>query len=152
MSHPVPHDEPRDGDDLLLYMLVYCSRAADGVGDDDIGRILVSARRRNPMLGITGVLVYGSGVFFQMLEGPRDHVTGLMDLLRRDKRHHGIIVLSEIEEVRERLFPDWDMELATSDSIREVLVDARTDAVTGPQALALEEMLARLDAGELGGA
>ena len=74
-----------------------------------------------------------------------------MDLLRADKRHEDIIVLNETEDVRERLFPDWDMELATSDSIREVLLDARSDEVVGAQAQALERMLARLDAGELGG-
>lgn len=145
-------DELRHGGDPLLYMLVYCSRAAEGVGDADIARILASARRRNPMLGVTGVLVYGSGVFFQMLEGPREHVVRLMDLLRGDPRHTGIVVLNEMEDVRERLFPSWDMELATSDSIREVLLDARGDAVAGAQAQALEEMLAQLDAGDFSGA
>lgn len=145
-------DELRHGGDPLLYMLVYCSRAAEGVGDGDIARILASARRRNPMLGITGVLVYGSGVFFQMLEGPREHVVRLMDLLRDDARHEGIVVLNEMEDVRERLFPAWDMELATSDSIREVLLDAHGDAATGAQAEALEAMLAQLDAGDFSAA
>lgn len=152
MRHdPLLDDELRHGGDALPYMLTYCSRAADGLGDADIDRILASARRRNPVLGITGVLVYGSGLFFQMLEGPRDHVARLMDLLHKDPRHEGIVVLNEMEDVRERLFPDWDMELATSDSIREVLLDARNDVTTGGQAQALEEMLAQLDAGELGG-
>jgi Sensors of blue-light using FAD len=152
MGHD-PHldDELRHGGDPLLYMLTYCSRAADGLGDEDITRILASARRRNPVLGITGVLVYGGGLFFQMLEGPRDHVVRLMDLLRVDPRHGGIVVLNEMEDVRERLFPEWDMELTTSDSIRDVLLDARDEAATGAQAQALEEMLAQLDAGELGG-
>lgn len=143
-------DERRHGGDALLYMLSYCSRATAGVGDADIERILVSARRRNPMLGITGVLVYGSGVFFQMLEGPRENVRRLMDLLHRDPRHEGIVELNEMEDLGERLFPTWDMELATSDSIRAVLLDARDEAEPGVPAQALERMLAQLDAGEFG--
>ena len=149
---PPLDDELRHGGDPLLYMLTYCSRAADGLGDADITRILASARRRNPVLGITGVLVYGSGVFFQMLEGPRAHVGRLMELLHSDPRHEGIVVLNEMEDVRERLFPDWDMELATSDSIRDVLLDAHGHVATDAQVQALETMLARLDAGELGSA
>lgn len=143
-------DELGQGDEALLYSVVYCSRAAAGLGDADVDRILESARRRNPILGITGVLVCGGGVFFQMLEGPRDNVGRLMDLLRGDARHHSIMVLSEMEEMRERLFPSWDMELATTEHIREVLLDARQDAAPGAPALALERLLAELEAGELG--
>lgn len=141
-------DELGDGDETLLYSVIYCSRAADGLGDADIDRILASARRRNPMLGITGVLVCGGGVFFQMLEGPREHVRRLMDLLHRDARHDGIVELNETEEVRERLFPGWDMERATADHVREVLLDAREGTAPGAPALALERLLMQLDAGE----
>lgn len=143
-----PDDELSSDDETLLYSVVYCSRAADGLGDADVDRILESARRRNPMLGITGVLVFGGGLFFQMLEGPRENVRQLMDLLHGDARHHGIIELSETEEMRERLFPDWDMELTTPDDIREVLINARDDAAAGAPAQALEDLLAQLDAGE----
>jgi len=55
-----------------------------------------------------------------------------------------------MEDERERLFPSWDMELATTDSIREVLLDASNDVEPGARAQALQGMLAQLDAGELG--
>jgi hypothetical protein len=88
-------------------------------------------------------------VFFQWLEGPRDNVRRLMALLHDDPRHTDIVEVSEMEEVRERLFPDWDMELATPDHIRAVLADAH-DSAAGPQAEALGRLLAQLDAGTLG--
>ncbi|MCK7493892.1 MAG: BLUF domain-containing protein [Comamonadaceae bacterium] len=81
-----------------------------GRGRCGVDRIIESSRRRNPEQGITGMLVFGSGIFFQWLEGPRDNVTQLMAVLRADPRHENVVQLSEIEEVRERLFPDWDME------------------------------------------
>ena len=57
--------------------------------------------------------------------------------------------LSELEEVRERLFPDWDMELVTTDDIRDVLLDARDSAQDPKNADALTELLEQLDSGQL---
>jgi hypothetical protein len=150
--HFPPGDEPMPGQHLpMLHNLVYCSRATAGVDDAAVERIVASARRRNPMLGLTGMLVFGSGVFFQWLEGPRDGITRLMALLRADPRHENIVVLNETEEVRERMFPDWDMELVTSEHIRDVLLDAISAAEDEKNAEALGQMLAHLDASPLSG-
>ena len=97
------------------------------------------------------MLVFGSGIFFQWLEGPRDNVTALMSRLRNDRRHDSIVLLSEVEDVRERLFPDWDMELVTGDHIRDVLQDALDSATDAQNAQALGVLLTELDAGRLRG-
>jgi hypothetical protein len=62
-----------------------------------------------------------------------------------------VVLLSESEEVRERLFPDWDMELVTSDHIRDVLQDALDSATDAQNAQALGVLLTELDAGSLRG-
>jgi len=143
-------DEPVSGHRLpLLYNMVYCSRAAAGIGDADVNRIVESARRWNPVFGITGLLVFGSGVFFQWLEGPRENVLHLMSLLKADPRHESVVPLSESEEVRERLFPDWDMERVTPDDIRDVLEDALDHAEDPKNAEVLRLLLEHLDSGEL---
>jgi hypothetical protein len=140
-------DEPYPGQfQATLYNVVYCSRATAGVGPAEVDRIIATARRCNPRHGITGMLVFGSGVFMQWLEGPRDNVIALMALLRADPRHENIVQLSEAEEVRERLFPDWDMELVSSEHIREVLLDAQGSAADPKSAHLLGLMLAELDA------
>jgi hypothetical protein len=145
-----PLDEPRAGHAYpLLYQLVYCSRASPGVDDDAVHRIIRSARRRNPEQGITGLLVFGSGIFFQWLEGPRDNVTALMARLQVDPRHADIVTLDTSEELRERLFPDWDMELVSGDHIRDVLQDALDNARDAASAATLRGLLQRLDTGEL---
>ena len=158
MSTPLnPHltthgDEPGPGYPLpLLYNVVYCSRAAAGVDDAEVARIIAASRRHNPERGITGLLVFGSGIFFQWLEGPRDNVTQLMDVLRADTRHNTVVQLSTVEEVRERLFPTWDMELVTTTDIRDVLQDALDSATDDHNTAALGSLLAALDAGELSG-
>ena len=133
----------------LLFNMVYCSRAAAGVDDAAVDRIIATAKRWNPQQGITGLLVFGSGIFFQWLEGPRDNVTHLMGRIAADPRHQNIVPLSETEEVRERLFPDWDMELVTSDDIRDVLVDAMETAKEDKHKQALSQLLHELDSGQL---
>lgn len=146
---PNTADEPGPAGDTPIYNLVYCSRATGAVGRAELDRILASARRRNPAHGITGLLVYGSGIFFQWLEGPRAEVRGLMQIIGTDPRHTSIVQLTETEEVRDRLFPTWDMELVAAADIRDVLVDALSEAQAPPQRRALQDMLAQLDDGAI---
>ncbi len=134
----------------LLHQVIYCSRAAPGVEASAVDRIIETARRVNPAHGITGLLVFGSGMFFQWIEGPRDNVTLLMDRIRNDPRHEQVVTLSETEEVRERLFPDWDMELVTASDIRDVLLDALATAEDDRSTEALTLMLEQLEADGVG--
>ncbi len=145
-----PFDLPDDdSEDALLYNIVYCSRAAQGVGKTAVDKILQSARRNNPAHGITGLLVFGSGVFFQWLEGPRDSVTHLMDMIRADGRHHDVVELTTGEEVRERMFPNWDMELVSAQDIRDVLSDAKQSADDVHSQKTLQRLIDELDSGKL---
>jgi hypothetical protein len=132
-----------------LYNVVYCSRATARVDAAVVDQIIATAHRLNPPHGITGILVFGNGIFVQWLEGPRDNVLALMANIRVDSRHEEIVLISESEEVRERLFPDWDMELVTGDHIREVLLDARESASDPESAATLDRLLADLDEGLL---
>ena len=145
-------DEPGMGTGLpIIYNLVYCSRAAAGVDDQAVTEIIASARRHNPARGITGMLVFGGGIFFQWLEGPRASVAELMEQLRADTRHESIVLLSEDSESRERVFPDWDMELVEPTDIRSVLLDALQTTKSEANAATLRLHLAHLDAGDLTG-
>ena len=145
-------DEPGFGTAFpALYNLVYCSRATPDVDEAAVQSIIATARRYNPEHGVTGMLVFGSGIFFQWLEGPRDSVLALLALLKKDPRHHTVVLLTSGEEVRERLFPDWDMELVTADAVRDVLVDALDSAQDPQNAESLRELLQQLDAGLLSG-
>ena len=139
-------DEPGFGHRLpLLFNVVYCSRAATDVDAAAVDHIIATSRRNNPRWGITGMLVFGEGIFIQWLEGPRASIARLMELLRSDVRHGQIIMLSEVEESRERLFPQWDMELVEAEQIRVVLLDALEVDHEPHNTEALRAMLAGLD-------
>jgi hypothetical protein len=68
-----------------------------------------------------------------------------MDSIIADPRHDSIVVLGESEEVRERLFGDWDMELVSADDIREVLLDAISESKDTPNTEALRRLLKEVD-------
>ena len=115
-----------------------------------IAKIIATAKHHNPRFGITGLLVFGSGIFFQWLEGPRDNITSLMQIITADPRHSSVVLISEENEVRDRLFPDWDMELVEAADIRDVLTDAMQEATDAKQKQVLAQLLDELKAGSLG--
>ena len=144
-SIPIQHDEPQGAlRESLLFNLVYCSQARAGVENADVDAIIATSRRRNPVLGITGVLVFGGGVFCQWIEGPKVAVMDLVKRIEADPRHELFVILSTDEEVRERIFPTWDMELVGIENIQEVLQDA-IDTACEPKSIdALQLLLDRL--------
>jgi len=150
--HEPRGDEPGYGSTLpTIYSVVYCSRASADIDEAEVQRIVTKSQVWNARHQITGLLVFGSGIFFQWLEGPREEVTDLVALLRTDRRHGGIIVLGEVEEVRERLFPEWGMERVGGEHIREVLEDALGNATDSKNEQALKQLLTQLDSPALSG-
>lgn len=133
----------------LLEFFVYCSRAATGVDDNEVDRIIESSQRRNVEREITGVLVFGSGVFFQWIEGPPAQVETLIASLQGDPRHYDIVPLDRSVEKRERLYPNWEMERVGADDIRAVLTEALESAEDGNNLATLRRILKHLDSGPL---
>jgi hypothetical protein len=122
-----PSDPDYHGSAPTLYTFVYCSRAADGVDEAEVDRLIEAAQRHNLTRGITGLLVFGSGVFFQWIEGPAAQVRKLMASLYGDPRHYDIVSLDQNEEKRERLYPNWQMERVGADDIREDALESAED-------------------------
>lgn len=142
------NDEGQSG--RSIHNLVYCSQASADLDDEVIASIIATARHHNPRLGITGLLVFGQGIFFQWLEGPRDNVTGLLARIAADTRHTNLVVLSQEEDIRDRLFPEWDMEWVEAADIREVLEDALQQSADEKQQRMLSQMLSEIQSGPLG--
>lgn len=140
-----PSDSDYDATAPTLYTFVYCSRAAEGVDDTVVNRLVASAQRMNLTRGITGVLVFGSGVFFQWVEGPAAEVRKLIASLHGDPRHYDIVSLDQSEEKRERLYSNWQMERVSADDIRDVLKDALESAEDESNINALKRILDHFD-------
>lgn len=145
--YPSQNDEGQSG--RSIHNLVYCSQASAALDKDAIASIIATARHHNPRLGITGLLVYGQGIFFQWLEGPHDNVSQLLARISADPRHTNVVVLSQEDEIRDRLFPEWDMEWVQAVDIREVLDDALHQSSDDKQKRMLSQMLLEIESGGL---
>ncbi len=91
-----------------LVATVYVSSATRPLSGDDILEILQVSRANNEKFGITGMLLYREGNFLQVLEGPAGVVDSLIQKIRRDPRHDGVILMSR-RSIKEREFGDWSM-------------------------------------------
>lgn len=121
----------------MLDQLIYMSKASSPDAKQ-VEAILKSARRKNRQLGITGVLVLFDDTFIQILEGPREAVSSLFNVIKKDKRHNEVMELS-VQPIDERAFGDWAMAFVekTPEDIRELLRGESID-------LALDERLKKL--------
>jgi len=145
----VPGDPDFEYSETLLETFVYCSRAAAHVDEAEVGRIIERAQRHNADCGITGVLTFGSGVFFQWIEGPPAAVQSLIASLHGDQRHYDIVPLDRSVERRERLYEGWEMERVAADDIRSVLLEALESTQDENNVAALQRILEHLDSGTL---
>ncbi len=91
--------------------LVYASAATRAMERNDLGNILEAAIRHNAPAGITGMLLYVDGAFFQVLEGDAVRVHTLYDAILKDPRHASAIKLIE-EPIEKRSFSRWSMGFA----------------------------------------
>lgn len=128
----------------LLQTFVYCSRAAEGVNEEAVHNIVKAAQRRNHSRGITGVLVFRAGIFFQWIEGPPTSMQSLIASLYADLRHCDLVALDHGEERRERLYPDWDMEEVQAEDMRVVLEDALASSSDETSTATLTRILGHL--------
>ena len=92
----------------MLVRLMYASRAAAALADEELGAILRRSRTNNPDLGVTGVLCYSQGIFLQVLEGGRGAVNHLYNRIATDPRHTQVELL-HYHEIEERRFASWSM-------------------------------------------
>ena len=96
-----------------LYQVIYISMATKMMSEEDIKRLLDQATKNNLKTGITGILLYKSGLFLQYLEGTRIAVKNLYTKIKNDHRHTSLIKMHE-KPIVERVFKNWAMSFAIS--------------------------------------
>ena len=93
-----------------MLRLMYVNTATAEMNDAEIPRILESATRNNTASDIRGALMFNGVNFAQILEGETDKVEALMETLKADPRHMGIVIIGKVE-VDDYRFDDWTMRL-----------------------------------------
>ena len=94
---------------MALFHLVYCSASTEAeFSPPKLMTLLAECRRKNAAVGVTGMLLYQSGSFFQVLEGDEDTLLELYEHISADRRHGKARKLI-FEAIDQRDFSDWTM-------------------------------------------
>ncbi len=92
----------------MLVRCLYASRPVEPVTGALREALLETSRKNNPQLGVTGLLCIADDLFLQVIEGGRDEVCELYNVIVRDERHTNVRLLV-YEEISERQFGNWTM-------------------------------------------
>lgn len=91
-----------------LVELAYVSSATRNISEEQLKTILSESRVQNARAGLSGVLLFHDGTFFQYLEGAPDAIDETFRRIARSSLHGGIIELVR-GPIEHRQFGEWSM-------------------------------------------
>ncbi|MDD9951719.1 MAG: BLUF domain-containing protein [Zetaproteobacteria bacterium] len=112
--------------------LAYISDSVQAMSPEELDTLLEKARVRNREKGISGILFYLKGCFFQFIEGPAAAIDQLYRNLLADGRHDNVRLVYEqsfevlVEGESERIFRNWAMAYQHEDML-DVFIRERLD-------------------------
>jgi Sensors of blue-light using FAD len=104
-----------------MHQIVYTSTATEDFSAPSLKKLLVDARMRNRVLGVSGILVFHDRTFLQALEGEQRAVNEIFASIVSDRRHRDIDVLHRGPGFDRRLFGDWSMGFADFSGAADIL-------------------------------
>lgn len=111
-----------NSDSFKLVTISYRSEAQLSDRWHDLVSLLEVSKLRNAASDVTGVLLFDGTYFLQTIEGPSQGTKRIFAKILQDHRHKNIKSF-EMQEIEERDFPDWHMELITSDETSRIVAD-----------------------------
>jgi hypothetical protein len=119
---------------IELIQCIYASAASRDFEAAELAELLEAARANNAKLGLTGMLLYAEGSFFQVLEGQPEVVEALYAKIERDRRHDQVTLVIK-EPIPKRYFDAWTMgfykisreELAGMSGVNDFFGKERTE-------------------------
>jgi hypothetical protein len=91
-----------------MICMVYISSAKLGLTYGEMLNIVADARINNEKTGVTGLLLFNSGNFMQLVEGAESTVDTLYKKIEKDRRHTEVKLLLK-EPITHRNFSNWTM-------------------------------------------
>lgn len=103
-----------------MHRIIYFSSATHFFNLEELDSLLLKSRMKNSANGITGLLIYIDGDIIQILEGEKEKVQNLFNLIKLDKRHSTVISVFD-QKVPKRMFENWAMGFSkqTIESLRK---------------------------------
>ena len=105
-----------------LIRLIYSSKHTKDFQLQEALEIENIANKKNPLIGVTGMLFCNSEGYLQVLEGPRINVSNLFIKISRDERHENPMLIS-VDDIQQRMFGVWAMRVIDSTTAEENVID-----------------------------
>jgi len=113
-----------------LMHCIYASAATRHFETAELTALLHAARLHNDGAGLTGMLLYTEGSFFQVLEGAPEAVDALYAKIERDKRHDHVTRIVT-EAIPRRSFAQWTMGFSQVSRKELALISGANDFFAG---------------------
>ena len=72
-------------------VICYVSTANKELSKSDISLLFKTVRQKNDILGVTGILMFSEGNFFQIMEGEHHTINDIFKNIKVDPRHYNVI-------------------------------------------------------------
>ena len=96
-----------------LYTICYVSKASEDITNVDVEDIFRVTKQANNASGISGILLYSFGNFFQVLEGDKKDLQRLYEnQIKKDTRHSNIYEVFQ-REMKTPIFSNYFTQFQT---------------------------------------
>jgi len=103
----------------MNYTICYISKAISTLNKETLNAIFNTTENNNRAQGIYGILLFGMGDFFQVLEGDKDQLLLLYDKIKEDPRHENIYeVMNKATE--NAIFSDYNSDFQIVHNSKEL--------------------------------
>lgn len=102
----------------MLQTICYVS-SSKNLTAKDLEQLFYYTKRNNTELEVSGLLIYNSGNFLQIIEGKLENVEPLYNKINTDQRHNHLIKLIDAP-LKERIFEDYDVGFVVVNNYEKV--------------------------------
>jgi hypothetical protein len=96
----------------MRYTICYLSTASENLKQEEIKDLLDRWKKKNNSKNMKGILLYSEGNFFQVLEGEKTNVIELLEVIKKDDRHHSVIQILG-KEIDQTGYDGYDADFVT---------------------------------------
>jgi NAD(P)H-flavin reductase len=106
----------------MMVELIYRSEMASSLNLPEVYAIMKEARQRNEAMSVTGVLLFNTQYFLQLIEGPEQSIDALYPSIERDRRHQKVERLVR-RDISQRTWANWSMALVMPTADNQHILD-----------------------------
>lgn len=103
----------------MHHTLCYISKQKDSLSSSNLEDLFQFVVETNTTLNISGVLLHNNNFFLQVLEGDKDSIQDLFAKIRRDQRHHELLLILN-QKVDNRIFNNYEATFSVLKSREDI--------------------------------